>query len=168
MSYFRQNLDVGDQDINMYMNMVDFAIMIPSALPKCSEQQHSLSLTFQNPSLYVAFKLGQAGSRSTTYLACRPGPCPRGSDGHLGTFGLAGPAFESVQNHADPHGNIAQNTDLDALNPTILFIWPETAGKAGTKFGFHPTTLSVGPTTPRAGIIIPHSPWGCGGTYMIS
>ena len=65
-----------------------------------------------------------------------------------------------MQNHPDPQVDPLQNTDLDALNPTILFIRRETAGKAGTKFGFHPTTLSVGPTTTRAGIIIPHYPQG--------
>ena len=90
-------------------------------------------------------------------------PVPPGSDGHLGTF-WARPASESLQNHFDPHGNIAQNTDLDALNPTILFIRRETAGKGKTTFGFHPTTLSVGPTTTRAGIIIPHTQGGYGGS----
>ena len=62
-----------------------------------------------------------------------------------------------------------QNTYLDALSPTILFIRRETAGKGKTIFGFHPTKLSVGPTTTHAGIIIPHTqgcvwgnepPWG--------
>ena len=86
-------------------------------------------------------------------------PVPTCPDGHLGTF-WARPASESVQKQPDPHGNRAQNTDLDALNPTILLIWRETAGKAGIILGFHPTKLSVGPTTPRAGIIIPHYPQG--------
>ena len=113
----------------------------------------------QNLPFYLAFKQGRAGSRSTTYLWSPARPVATGSDGHLGTF-WARPASESVQNHPDPHGNRAQNTDLDALNPTILFIRRETAGKAGTTFGFHPTTLSVGPTTTRAGIIIPHYPQG--------
>ena len=77
-----------------------------------------------------------------------------------------------MQNHPDPHGNRAQNTDLDALNPTILFIRRETArnlpgGKGKTIFGFHPTKLPVGPSTPRAGIIIPHNPQGgCGGISL--
>ena len=113
----------------------------------------------QNLLFYLAFKQGRAGSRSTTYLLSPARPVATGSDGHLGTF-WARPASESVQNHPDPHGNRAQNTDLDALNPTILFIRRETAGKAGTTFGFHPTKLSVGPTTTRAGIIIPHYPQG--------
>ena len=82
----------------------------------------------------------------------------------LGTF-WARPASESVQNHPDPHGTRAQNTDLDALNPTILFIRRETAGKGKTTFGFHPTKLSVGPTTTRAGIIIPHYPQGGVGEF---
>ena len=111
----------------------------------------------QNLSFYLAFRHGRTGSRSNNYLWIRSGPFPRGSDGHLGTFWVR-PASESVQNHPDPHGSPAQNTDLDALNPTILSIRRETAGKAGTTFGFHPTKLSVGPTTPRAGIIIPHNP----------
>ena len=52
-----------------------------------------------------------------------------------------------MQKHPDHQKTPLQNTYLDALKPTILFIWRETAGKAGTKFGFHPTKLSVGPTT---------------------
>ena len=31
MSYFRLNLDVGDQDNSMYTSMVDFAVTIPNA-----------------------------------------------------------------------------------------------------------------------------------------
>ena len=69
----------------------------------------------------------------------------------------------TVQNHADPNFRNPQNTKLDVLNPTILFIWRETAGKGKTFVGFHPTKLSVGPTTTRAGIIFPHTPGGCGG-----
>ena len=61
----------------------------------------------------------------------------------------------------EPQVDPLQNTDLDKLNPTILSIRRETAGKGKTIFGFHPTKLSVGPTTPRAGIIIPHYPQGC-------
>ena len=100
-----------------------------------------------------------------TYLWIRSGPLPRGSDGHLGTF-WARPASEPLQNHPDTHVRHPQNTDLDALNPTILLIWRETAGKAGIILGFHPTKLSVGPTTPRAGIIIPHNPQGGVGEYF--
>ena len=61
------------------------------------------------------------------------------------------PASESVQKQPDHQKTHPQNTDLDALNPTILFIRRETAGKAGTTFGFHPTKLSVGPTTEGRG-----------------
>ena len=38
----------------------------------------------------------------------------------------------------DPQVDPFQNTDLDALNPTILFIRRETAGKGKIIFGFHP------------------------------
>ena len=117
----------------------------------------------QNLSFYLAFKQGQAGSMSTSYLWIRPGPFPQGSDSHLGTF-WARPASESVQKQPDPHGNRAQNTDLDALNPTILFIRRETAGKAGTKFGFHPNkALSRVHYHSCGDHHSPLPPGGCGG-----
>ena len=90
-----------------------------------------------------------------------PGPArgpggPRRSLGH----GLGQTRIRVGAKLSEPQVDHPQNTDLDALNPTILFIRRETAGKAGTKFGFHPIKLSVGPTTTRAGIIIPHYPQG--------
>jgi len=62
----------------------------------------------------------------------RPGsPVPGRSLWHLVTG-------RTVQNHPDPKWPHPQNTDLDVLNPTILFIWRETAGKG--KIIFHPTS----------------------------
>ena len=99
--------------------------------------------------------------------ACRTGlyHVPRRSLGHVVK---AGPASESVQKHPDHQKSNAQNTDLDALNPTILFIWPETAGKGKIPFGFHPTKLSVGPTTLSCGDHhSPLPPGGCGGILVV-
>ena len=72
-----------------------------------------------------------------------------------------------MQKHPDHQKNPLQNTYLDALNPTILFICRETAGKGKIIFGFHPTKLSVGPTTTRAGIIIPHTHGGVWGKMLL-
>ena len=52
------------------------------------------------------------------------------------------------------------NSYLDVAEPSPVSVWRETAGKSKIIFGFHPIKLAVGPSTPRAGIIIPHNPPG--------
>ena len=118
-----------------------------------------LRFIFRNPSLYV-MDLGRTGK--VRRPISRAGPAqphvPGRSLGHL-------VPTRTVQNHPDPQVSNPQNTDLDVLNPTILFIWRETAGKCKIIFGFHSIKLSVGPTTSRTGIIIPHTQGGGGQLY---